>query len=187
MVDSVENNILPFARSYMVVPGKLYAGYDIASLNKEKSLLKLSRLSAVGINHIIDLTEPGECTTSGDLRVDYSSYIDEYNLNSSFQLSYERHPIEDMNAPSSIEVMKNILDSIDFQLSKGNNVYYHCHGGLGRTSQVSCCYMLRHKMATHDNVFDMINHLRRTEGASHRVAPQRECQFEFIRSWEYGS
>lgn len=186
MKEFVAKNILPYERSYMVVPGKLYAGYDLASTSKEKSLFKISRLAEVGIKHIIDLTEPGEYTTQGELRVDYKPFLDEHNAKAKHKFSYERFPIKDMDIPSSKEVMKNILDSIDSHLDKGNKVIYHCHGGLGRTSQIGCCYMLRHGMATHEDVFEMLNYLRRTEGASHRVAPQRECQFEFINAWSVG-
>lgn len=175
-------DILPFSRSYWVAPKKLLAGFTLGSLSNQKSLLKLSGLSRVGIAHIINLIESDESTTD-NIKIDqYEDILNEYNSFTHVPLTYERLSIRDMNIPLE-ERMKEILDSIDANNEGGKSVYVHCHGGFGRTGTVVGCYLKRHKLATNDNVFDMINHLRRNEEMAHRPSPQRQTQCEFILNW----
>jgi protein-tyrosine phosphatase len=48
------------------------------------------------------------------------------------QVNYKRMPIMDLSVPSQ-DVMAEILDSIDFTFYSGDNIYFHCPGGTGRT------------------------------------------------------
>lgn len=174
--------ILPFPRSYWVVEGKLLGGFTLGSLDKQKALLKLTGLSRVGISHIINLVEENEYTTRGVKVVHYDDVLKEYNSFTHVPLTYQRLPIKDMNVPSK-ERMTEILDSIDSVNNVGKSVFIACFGGFGRLGTVVGCYLKRHKLATDDNVFDMINHLRRNEEMAHRPSPQRQIQCDFILNW----
>lgn len=178
-----QSKILPFGRSYWVVPNRLLAGFTLGSRSKEKSILKLTGLSRVGVSHIINLIEEDEFTTDGIEVVQYEDNLEEFNKTTDSPLTYERLSIVDMNVPTK-EHMKLILDSIDTKNTEGKSVFIHCHGGFGRTGTSVGCYLKRHGLATNDNVFETINYLRRTEEEAHRISPQREIQHKFILNWE---
>lgn len=182
---NTDSNILPFERSYVVIPSKLYAGFTLGSRDKEKSLKKLQGLARVGINHIINLIEPDEYTTEGIKVEQYEKNLEEFNSSNEHILTYERLDIVDMNVPSE-ERMKEILDSIDEHNNRGESVYVHCHGGFGRTGTVVGCYLKRHGMVNNENYHDTITHLRRTEAHGLRPSPQREIQHNFIKNWGNG-
>lgn len=179
------SNILPFGRSYVVIPSRLYAGFTLGSRDKTKSLSKIQCLARVGINHIINLIEPDEFTTEGVKVEQYENNLREFNDSGKHILTYERLDILDMNVPT-VERMKQILDSIDEHNANGESVYVHCHGGFGRTGTVVGCYLKRHGMVDNDNYHDVISHLRRTEAHGYRPSPQRDIQHNFIKNWNVG-
>jgi len=51
----MKNQIVPFARSYWVVPGELLAGYYPGDLDTSKMEKKLKGLLRAGIRYVINL------------------------------------------------------------------------------------------------------------------------------------
>lgn len=105
----------------------------------------LQALHAVGINHLVSLTEtPFE-----------SPWMKDFGIESSF------HPIPDMHAPSLSQAFQLCRD-IDHLCAKGKAVAIHCKAGLGRTGTILAAYWIwRHKGQVKGK--DAIAHIRRLE------------------------
>lgn len=127
MIQGAEiRNILPFEKSYWVIPGKILAGAYPSSVNQEERLRILDRLLAVGIKTVLNLTETGEMNHHGIELHDYSSQF------VSAGMEYHRSPIRDVSVPTH-EEMDEILNFIEDSLAKNKPIYFHCWGGVGRT------------------------------------------------------
>lgn len=97
-------------------------------------------------------------------------------------VSWERCPIRDMSIASG-EVIRDILDSIDFHLEKGEPVYLHCLGGLGRTGMVLGCWIARHGFASGEGVICALARLRE-HTVSKTASPQTWEQCRVVQEWE---
>ena len=168
--------ILPFERSYWIIPGKLLAGEYPASANETEAHEKLDGLKRVGIKTVINLTEENEHNKYGEKLFDYSSYF------TSLKIEVHRMPIKDISVPAKDE-MDEIIELIDKSLNKDKPVYFHCWGGVGRTGTVLGCYLLHKNMTSRENVFDYIQYLKRTTSISNRKSPETEEQREFILNY----
>jgi len=170
-------NILPFDRSYWVLPGKLMAGEIPAAQTTQATIEKLTALANCGIKTIINLMETTETDYDGNPFYDYSQHLQSLNR------SMIRMPIVDLSIPS-VDEMKNILSRIDESIQRGKPVYVHCWGGIGRTGTVVGCYLIQNGYANQENVFDYIDYLKRTTNAAHRSSPETDEQMEFVKQWE---
>jgi protein-tyrosine phosphatase len=81
--------------------------------------------------------------------------------------------------------MRAALNFIDGELEANRGVYVHCFGGIGRTGTVVGCWLLRHGLASRDNVEEVLARLRLkdTERASRR-SPETDIQRRFMTNWE---
>lgn len=169
--------VLPFERSYWIIPGKLLAGEYPASIDETETKKKLDGLVAVGIKTVINLTENQEKNHDGIKLYDYTSQL------KSFGIETYRKPIKDISVPAKDE-MDEILELIDNSLKENKPVYFHCWGGVGRTGTVLGCYLLHSKMANRNNVFYFISYLKRSTSISHRESPETEEQRRFILDYK---
>jgi protein-tyrosine phosphatase len=136
----------------------------------------LEGLLDVGIKTVINLTESGEVNHYGVELYDYSA---EFRTSG---IETVRKPIVDVSIPT-YEEMDGILDLIDASLKNEKPVYFHCWGGVGRTGTVLGCYLLKSNMATMNNVFDTIDHLKNETPMRHRNSPETEEQKDFVREY----
>ncbi len=157
----VDLGVLPFNRSYWVVPGKLLAGFYPFSSDPITGRQRIESLLDVGVEHIVNLTEPGEGSHFGTPLADYGEVLDEV-------------------------AMVGILDDIDDAIAAGRTVYVHCWGGRGRTGTAVGCWLARHAMASGDNALAMIRYLRRTDAKAHTEAPETAAQKQFVVDWPRG-
>ena len=82
-------------------------------------------------------------------------------------------------------VTKEILDTIDSAINRGDNVYVHCWGGSGRTGTVVGCWLRRHDLVDADNVLGRLKKLRRGDRKGWwKPTPNTEEQRKFIKGWE---
>ncbi len=139
--------MLPFERSYWVVPGRLLAGAYPGSEQPDEATEKLQRLLGVGVSHVINLTECLEANYSGVPLANYTFVLSYLAGAEGIPLVCRRHPIKDLSVPS-VATMKAILDEIDEAVAAGRTVYVHCWGGRGRCGTVVGCYLARHGLAT---------------------------------------
>lgn len=81
-----------------------------------------------GVNAFVDLTEAGE------------SGLKPYAHMLADGAAHRRMAIRDAGVPRTAADMTAILDCIDGHLERGDVVYVHCWGGVGRTGTVVGCW-----------------------------------------------
>lgn len=175
--------ITPFERSYWVIPGKFMAGKYPASREKNKTLVKLDNLLSVGIRTIIDMTEEEEANIYNDPLFQYHDYLLGLAGQKNFKINRKRIPIPAYNVPT-MEEAKQIIDLIDEGVKNSSPVYLHCRGGMGRTGMMVGCYLLSKGMANKENIFPMIDYLKRTTDVHDLNSPAVKAQIEFIKNWK---
>lgn len=178
----VELNIIPFDRSYWVVPGRLLAGVYPSSDQPTEATEKLRLLLSVGVGHVINLTEPIETNWRGVRLTDYEPELAALASERVGNVVCRRFPIRDLDVPSSV-MMKAILDDIDEAVGAGRAVFVHCWGGRGRTGTVVGCYLARHGMAVGEKALSMVRYLRRTDAKADTESPETAAQKDFVRQW----
>lgn len=181
----VDLNVIPFDRSYCVIPGRFLAGFYPASDKPDEATQKLQRLLDVGINHVINLTESVEKNWAGQFLTDYKPELVELADRQNLKMSCYRFPIRDGGIPS-VNGMKNILDNIDTALKDNKVVYLHCWGGRGRTATVVGCFLARHGLSVGEQALQTIRYLRRTDAKATAEAPETDIQKNFVVNWSAG-
>ncbi len=165
----------PFERSYWVVPGKLLVGEAPAPRDPEAARLKLVDLIGAGIRCVINLTEEYE--------TDYERVLESIAAGMGIEVHHRRFAVPDMELPVN-SFMAQILDTIDDSIEEDMPVYVHCLMGIGRTGTVVGCYLVRHGLATGDDVLEKIALLRRRDPSSYIRSPVTDGQCAFIQSWQ---
>ena len=167
----------PLPNSYWVVRGRFAAGEYPGDRNPGDAASKLKTLLGAGIDHFIDLTEPGEL-------VPYAEIAKEEARRLGPTVGYERHPIVDVSVPSCPQQMAGILDAIDAAMGDGKNVYVHCWGGVGRTGTVVGCWLVRHGR-TGDAALGQIAEWWRGVEKAYRIpiSPETGEQRKYVRDW----
>lgn len=181
----VQLGVVPFNRSYWVVPGRFLAGFYPSSSDPVVGRERIGRVLDAGVRHIVDLTEAGEGSHVGTPLADYTGDLAALTADGSIEATHRRHPIVDMDIPS-VDTMVAILDDIDAALGDDRTVYVHCWGGRGRTGTVVGCWLARHGMATGEHALAMIRYLRRTDAKAHTEAPETAAQKQFVVDWPIG-
>lgn len=174
--------ILPFDRSYWVIPGKLLVGEIPSAKDEYTRKIKVENLVMIGFDAIINLMEVGEKTFSGELLVDYTDDLEYYAARANKEIIIHRHPIQDLSITTA-DKMREILHLIHSLIEEGKKVYVHCWGGVGRTGTVVGCYLIEQNMASIDNVLQTIDYLKRTTPISERNSPETDEQVNFVLNW----
>jgi protein-tyrosine phosphatase len=89
--------------------------------------------------------------------------------------------IRDMSIPTS-ELMDEILNRIETEISDGRPVYFHCWGGIGRTGTVAGCWLVQQGHICED-ALKRIRELRARTSDAREESPQTERQKAFVRGW----
>ena len=173
---SSTNSDRPIPNSYWVVPGKFAAGEYPVAPSYSGARVKLNELLAAGISRFIDLTEEGELTSYREL-----ARAEAAKLSRSFD--WERHPIVDRSTPHRTRMIE-ILDAIDSAMERGETVYVHCWGGVGRTGTVVGCW-LRRQGYSGDEALAQIATWWQGVAKRHRRprSPENSAQREYILDW----
>lgn len=182
MKEQEQITILPFDRSYWVIPGRFLAGEIPSSAEPSKRLDKAKSLVRVGVDTVINLMEPGEKTFQGHVLADYRDELARSAKRYGREVEVISFPVRDLSVPD-VSLMRDVLRTIDQRLGQGRTVYVHCWGGVGRTGTVVGCYLLEHRMATTDTVMETIRYLKRTTPIKDRQSPETQEQVDFILDW----
>ena len=171
----------PAPWSYWIVENQFLAGCYPGAAGDEERTSKLQSLLDAGMVTFINLMEPDETSHTGQAFVPYEDRAAE--LATPRPLTFTRHPIRDRSIPDA-KLMTTILNQIDASLSAGKPAYVHCWGGVGRTGTVVGCWLIRHGLATKDDVIERIADLRRQDRVrGHRLSPEEPEQREFVVRW----
>jgi protein-tyrosine phosphatase len=169
--------IIPFKKSYWVVPGILLVGQVPTGKDLCETREMLKGLSELNVKVIINLMEHDEKNKEGKLFYNYQEDVQQLGI------KMYRYPIKDISIPSK-ELMALILIQIELAIERNETVYIHCWGGVGRTGTVVGCLLKKLKYATNDNVFDFIEYLKRTSPMSKRMSPETLEQMNFVLDWK---
>ena len=131
----------------------------------------------------INLQEENETSSSGKPFVRYDNELRTLANDRDQRIAHLRFPIPD-GGITSVDRMRCILDAIDLSLSADRPVYVHCFGGMGRTGTTICCWLLRHGLASTENVLGLLTQLRQADvERADWKAPENEQQAAFVMSW----
>lgn len=163
--------------SYWIRAGRFAAGEYPGHWDRTWAAEKVRQLLDAGIDHFIDLTEQGELEP-------YSGIIAGEARRRGLEIGWERHPIVDLNVPSSPQQMAGILDAVDAALGDGKTVYVHCWGGVGRTGTTVGCWLVRHGRTGGEALSRIAEWWRGMEKNDyHPRSPETREQREYVRSW----
>jgi protein-tyrosine phosphatase len=157
--------------SYWVEPDALLAGEYPGSWEEATAVARLDALRDAGVTSFVDLTEDGELAP--------------YEPLLRAGVRYRRLGVRDFSCPSERET-KAILDAVDAELARGETVYVHCWGGVGRTGTVVACWLARHGL-TGQEALDRLRLLRAASGKTGRDSPETEEQRALVRGWQAGA
>lgn len=158
----------PIDNCYWVLPGKLLAGEYPRNKDELSSKPKLAALSKAGVNVFVDLTEAGELEPYAD---------------SVPTAKHHRFPIRDVCVPSSVDLTTAILDTVDEHIERGDVVYVHCWGGVGRTGVIVGCWLARHCGSGQQALRRLAELWRTCPKSAHRQSPETPKQKEYVRNW----
>lgn len=173
----------PCNRTYWVVDDALLAGAYPGRPEPADHRQRIKSLFDAGMRTFINLQEENETNNSGKPFVRYDNELRQIVSDRGEQIAHLRFPIPD-GGTTSADRMRCILDAIDLSLAADRRVYVHCFGGMGRTGTTVCCWLLRHGLASTENVLELLTQLRQAdvERADWR-APENEQQTAFVLSW----
>ena len=179
---------VPLERCYWVVESLLLAGAYPGHPNSHAHTKRISGLWAAGMRTFINLVEEDETNHTGQAFVRYDDMLRELAMKNSDSIAHLRFSIPDQKI-TTVDRMRSILDAIDLSLGKKVPVYVHCFGGMGRTGTVVCCWLLRHGLASKENVLSLLTKLRQADvERATWPAPENKTQCQFVLDWpESGS
>lgn len=167
----VERSVQPIENSYWVRRGRLLAGEYPGHWDDAKARRKIEALAAAGVNAFVDLTEAGE------------SGLKPYAHMLADGATHRRMAIRDAGVPRTAADMTAILDCIDGHLERGDVVYVHCWGGVGRTGTVVGCWLARHGGSGVDALAELGDLWGECAKSRYRDTPETGEQRGYVLGW----
>ena len=171
----------PFADSYVVPHTGLVAGEYPGSLNEASARHKLGALLAAGVTTFIDLTAEQELAPYEPLLQEIAAAMPDGH-----RVTHRRLTIRDMDVPIEGRMLE-LLDAIDEAMQRGERVYVHCWGGVGRTGTVVGCHLVRHGLTAEEALQEVARLFGTTSPAKRRRhpegSPQTDAQRDVVRTW----
>lgn len=121
----------------------------------------LQALAQLGVTHLVSLIESPLALEGVD--------------NAGIRVTW--FPIDDMRAPD-IEACRALLDTLCRDFDSGDNLLFHCRGGLGRTGLMLACFLIAHRDMS---AAQAIEHVR-------KINPnyiQSQVQIDFVKAFTF--
>jgi protein-tyrosine phosphatase len=160
----------PIENCYWVVPGRLLAGEYPRNKDSESSQEKINSLLRSGVKAFVDLTEENEGL------MPYANLI--------LEAYHYRFPIRDVSTPESEGFTQAILDTIDHHMSKGELVYIHCWGGVGRTGVIVGCWLAQQGISGKVALTQLREMWQQCPKSVFRQSPETAQQEHYILEWK---
>ncbi len=166
-------------QTYWVLPGEFLAGPKPSSKNHGLMDENLKCLLDQGVTAFFNLMTPDETNGVGGSEFPYKDRLIELSDSRNLEVEIFGFPIKDFSVPTMAE-MKNLLESIEFQLDIGKSIFVHCWGGLGRTGTVVGCFLKSRGIAGSEDVFEKIAGLRGNCSNANKPSPENDLQKNFV-------
>ena len=174
---------VPLERCYWVVENLLLAGAYPGHPDSHAHTKRISGLWEAGMRTFVNLVEEDETNHTGQAFVRYDDVLRELAVKSKDRIAHLRFSVPDTKITTH-DRMRSILDAIDLSLDNKIPVYVHCFGGMGRTGTVICCWLLRHGLASKENVLSLLTTLRQADlQRATWPAPENKTQCQFVLDW----
>ena len=111
----------------------------------------IGTLRNAGVDVVVSALTPAE-TEAWGLR-------DESRCCADNGLKFLSFPIEDRSVPTSLSEFDGLIDSVTDYLREGKAVVVHCWGGVGRSSVIAACALIRNGLSA-DSSFRVIEEAR---------------------------
>lgn len=161
----------------MPANGRFLAGEYPSAKDPVEAERKLIRYLNSGITFFLDLTEAGE----HNLRP-YNAALQQLAAALGQTITHRRMPIPDVSTPTPA-YMSAILDTLDEALGRGETVYLHCFGGIGRTGTVVGCWLVRHGLPG-EQALAQIAAWRAGTPDGWIESPETSAQRRMVLSWQ---
>lgn len=123
-----------------------------------------------GIEIVVSLLETSE--------VHELQLADEASCCRASGIEFISFPIRDRGGPTSRPMARELIDSLVSRLHAGSSIAIHCRAGIGRSSLIAACVLLKLGIEP-DEAFHTIGRARRA--AVPDTAEQREWVFSFAK------
>lgn len=164
----------PIENSYWVVPGKFLAGEYPGDRDRIMARARLEALVRAGITCFVDLT------SREDFLEPYEPLFGQIDGAKVRRLAF---PVEDVSVPRSLLDTVAVLDAIDDALRRGEGVYVHCWGGIGRTGIIVGCWLARHGLSGRDALARLKTLYADNPNSAVRTSPETPAQEDYILRW----
>jgi protein-tyrosine phosphatase len=124
---------------------------------------------AEGINLVVDLLEPQEII---ELELQQ-----EETVCRGMDIDFVSFPIPDRGVPVSIKDTEQLVHNVSALVTSGKPVAVHCRAGIGRSSLIAACVLVRNGF-TANGAFDIIAKVRRVE------VPDTESQRVWVSTFQ---
>jgi len=108
-------------------------------------------LKRAGVDVLVSALSPYETEDMG--------LLEESQCCQNYGLEFLSFPIEDRSVPTSFSEFDGLLNSLTDHLRKGKAVGVHCRAGIGRSSMIVACALLRDGLSV-DSAFRAIQDAR---------------------------
>jgi len=112
---------------------------DLASLKRAGVRVVVSALTAGEIEELGLMNEEGACIREG--------------------LSFRSFSIEDRMVPADLKTFAEFVDMLCLELRGGASIVIHCRAGIGRSSLIAACLLIRYGFAA-EEALEMIEEAR---------------------------
>lgn len=99
------------------------------------------------------------------------------------QLVFRRFGIQDMGRPTSVEDVVPVVAELENRIRKGEKVYLHCRGGVGRAGTIGACFLVYSFGLTAEDALQRVQRAYDTRGGA-GISPETDDQAEFVREFE---
>jgi protein-tyrosine phosphatase len=111
----------------------------------------VSALRSAGVDVVVSALTPAETEEWG--------LLEERRCCEDGGMTFVSFPIEDRSVPTSLSEFDGLIDSVTEYLREGKAVVVHCWGGVGRSSVIAACTLIRNGLSA-DSAFRLIEEAR---------------------------